>query len=136
MGRTIRHSKRERQKTKRRKKRRQARKNGNGKKAGSIAITSCLPGLEGTEIGAMDVIVDARRNEIHEAEINVSIHQRAEKRSIAWTVETGFGGQSPRVGYRVIPDGSHNELDAVTWVHEISGDSKNHNAATDDMETI
>ena len=57
MNRTHRHSKRLQQKTRRKAKRRKARaKDRAGQKAGSIAIHSRLPGLEGTEIGAMDIV--------------------------------------------------------------------------------
>lgn len=106
MTRMTRLSKRQRKKAQRKEKRKQARKNGDGRKAGSIAIHSRLPGLEGTAIGSMDVVVDARRKDVHPSEISVAIHQRAAKRAVIWTIETGFGGQMPRVGFQVIPDGS------------------------------
>ena len=115
MARTNRHSKRQRLKAKRKAKRKQARKNGNGIKAGSIAIHSRLPGIEGTLIGSMDVVVDAQRTEQHPALINVAIHQRTEKRAIIWSLETGFGGHSPRVGFKVIRDGPLDNLPPVSW---------------------
>ena len=119
MSRTARHSKRQQQKAKRRAKRKEARKNGDGKKAGSIAIHSRLPGLEGTLIGSMDVIADAKRREHHPALITIVVHQRAEKRAVIWTLETGFGGETPRVRFKVAPDGTVDDLPPTLWFADI-----------------
>ena len=119
MSRTIRHSKRQPQKAKRKAKRKEARKNGNGKKAGSIAIHSRLPGLEGAQIGAMDVVVDTRRSDAHPAEISVSIHQRMKQRAVIWTIETGFGGHLPRVGFQVMSEGSIDDLPPTCWFPDL-----------------
>ena len=120
MTRTTRHSKRQRQKAKRKAKRKQARKNSNGQKAGSIAIHSRLPGIEGTLMGSMDVVVDARRKEEHPALIDVAIHQRELKQSIVWTIETGFGREMPRVGFKVIPDGSIDKPPPTCWFPDLA----------------
>lgn len=120
MTRTSRHSRRQSKKAKRKAARKKTRRNGGGKKAGSIAIHSRLPGLEGTEIGSMDVVVDARRKEQHPALINVAIHQRREKRAVIWSIETGFGGQAPRVGYQVIPDGAMDRPPETTWFPDVA----------------
>ena len=118
MTRATRHSDRQKQKAKRKAARKKARRH--GKKAGSIAIHSRLPGLEGTEIGSMDVIVDARRQEQHPAMITVAIHQREEKRAVIWSIETGFGGQPPRVGYQVIPNGSIGAPPPTVWFPDVA----------------
>ena len=88
------------------------------KKAGSIAIHSRLPGLEGTELGAMDVVIDTRRQESHPALITIAIHQREQKRSIVWSIETGFGGMAPRAGYQEIPDGPIDQITPTEWVFD------------------
>ena len=119
MTRMIRRSKRQQQKAKRKAERKKARKNGDGQKAGSIAIHSRLPGLEGTRIGAMDVIVDARRKDRHPAHISVAIHQRGLGRAVIWSIETGFGGQTPRVGFQVVPDGSLDDLPPTRWFPDV-----------------
>ena len=119
MSRTTRHSKRQLQKDKRRAKRKEARKNGNGRKAGSIAIHSRLPGIEGTLIGSMDVVVDGKRADKHPALITVVVYQRTERRSVVWTIETGFGGQTPRTGVKVIPDGQLDDLPPNVWFADI-----------------
>ena len=120
MTRTNRHSKRQRQKDKRKAERKKAKKNKTGQKAGSIAIHSLLPGLEGIEIGAMEIVVDSRRKEKHPALINVSIHHKGDRRAIIWSIETGYGGQPPRVGYQVIPDGPIDKTQQTTWIGEVS----------------
>ena len=122
MARTTRHSKRQRQKQKRRAKRRENRRH--GQKAGSIAIHSLLPGLEGTELGSMDVVIDTRRSDQHPALINVAIHNRSEQRAIIWSIETGFGGQTPRVGYQVICDGDVEEAAPTEWYGVLDDDDR------------
>ena len=117
MARTTRHSKRQRQKQKRRAKRRENRRH--GQKAGSIAIHSLLPGLEGAELGSMDVVIDTRRSDQHPALINVAIHSRSEQRAIIWSIETGFGGQAPRVGYQVIADRAVEEAAPTWWLGRV-----------------
>ena len=120
MTRTHRHSRRLQQKTRRKAKRRKARaKDRTGQKAGSIAIHSRLPGLEGTEIGAMDIVVDARRKQEHPAEIAVTVHGRRDGRTISWVIETGFGGHTPRMGYQVVSGGQLDEPAPMTWVCEL-----------------
>ena len=119
MARTARHSKREQQKAKRKAKRKEIRQNSNGQKAGSIAIHSRLPGLEGIAIGTMDVVVDARRKDQHPALISVAVHHREEQRTVVWTIETGFGGLAPRVGFKLIPDGSIENLPPTCWFADV-----------------
>ena len=119
MAKTTRHSKRQRQKAKRKAERRKARGQNNGQKAGSIAIHSRLPGLEGIEIGEMDVVVDTRRQEHHESLITVTIHQRTQQRAIIWSIETGFGGNVPQVGYQVIPDGTLDDAPPTNWFADL-----------------
>ena len=119
MSRTARHSKRQQQKAKRRARRKEARKNGSGTVAGSIAINSRLPGLEGTLIGSMDVVADTRRKEQHPAQITIVVHQRAKKRAVIWTLETGFGGETPRVGFKIAPDGALDDLPPTAWFADI-----------------
>lgn len=119
MSRMTRRSKRQRQKDKRRAKRRENRKH--GKKAGSIAIHSLLPGLEGTELGSMQVVIDARRTEEHPALVNVVVHHHEQQRAVIWSIETGFGGMAPRVGYRIALDGPIEALSETTWLPMFDG---------------
>lgn len=118
MSKTIRQAKRERHKAKRKAARKQSNKNKAGRKAGSIAIHSRLPGLEGTEMGAMEVIVDKRRKQTHPAEISITVHDESQKRTILWSIETGFGGLIPRFGYQVFSD-TTDSIPSMTWVCEL-----------------
>lgn len=113
MSRAKRHSKRQRQKDKRRAQRRKQRRE--GKKAGSIAIHSLLPGLEGAELGSMDVVVDTRRERGHTALINVVVHHRDQAQAVVWSIETGFGGHPAQVGYQVIADGAIGNAEPTRW---------------------
>ena len=116
---TQRHSKRLEAKSKRRAERKRAReRQRNGKKAGSIAIHSRLPGIEGTEIGSMGVIVDSRREGIHRAEITVTVSDQDSGSTTVWVIETGFGGHTPRVGFQVMPESQLKDLPPVTWMSE------------------
>ena len=119
MGRTTRHSRRQKKRAKRKAARKQSKRT--GEKAGSVAIHSLLPGLEGTELGDMDVVVDTRRQEEHPALLTVSVHHRADRRAIRWSIETGFGGQPARVGYQVIADDALDEVPPTTWFPTIDG---------------
>ena len=114
MTRMKRRSKRQGKKDKRRAERRKNRKH--GQKAGSIAIHSLLPGLEGAEMGSMQVVVDSRREDEHPALINVVVHHQAQQRAVIWSIETGFGGLPARVGYQVAPDGPLDDLPPTTWL--------------------
>ena len=107
-------ARRQQQKSKRRAQRRKHRRHGHN--AGSIAIHSLLPGLEGAELGSMDVVVDQRREDQHPALINVVVHHREQKRAVIWSIETGFGGLPSRVGYQIVPDGAIDELPETTWL--------------------
>lgn len=114
MSRMNRRSKRQHEKDKRHAQRGKNRRH--GRKAGSIAIYSMLPGLEGTELGSMDVVVEDRRTDEHPALINVVIHHGDQERAIIWSIETGFGGLPSRVGSQIAPDGPVNELPPPTWL--------------------
>lgn len=128
MSQTERHSQRLQAKAKRRAERKRARtRNRTGKKAGSIAIHSRLPGLEGTEIGSMGVIVDARRQQVHPAEIMVTVSSQRDGSTTLWIIETGFGGQAPRVGYQRLETGQVNDLPETTWLCELA--CEQHDAA-------
>ena len=122
MSRTKRHSKRKRKKALRKAARKAAKpaRSKTGKKAGSIAIHSRLPGLEGTELGQMEVVVDTRRKETHPALITVAVHDRAKKRAIVWSIETGFGGLRPRAGYQEVKDGALEQVAPTKWVCEVT----------------
>lgn len=122
MSRTKRHSKRHRKKASRkaaRKANRRASKAKAGQKAGSIAIHSRLPGLEGAELGAMEVVVDTRRKESHPAMITVAVHNKEHKRAVVWSIETGFGGQPARAGYQVVSDGELDQVPETEWIIEL-----------------
>ena len=117
-----RNAKRINDKAKRRVERKQARERKRaGEKAGSIAIHSRLPGLEGTEIGSMGVIVDSGRKETHHAEITVAVSNQRSGDTTVWIIETGFGGRAPRVGYQVMPENQPQDIPPITWVCEIPG---------------
>lgn len=123
MSRTTRHSKRKHNKAARRAKRKAVKQRAKtGQKAGSIAIHSCLPGLEGTELGAMDVVVDTRRKENHPALITVAVHNSQQQRALVWSIETGFGGQPPRVGYQEVQDGALDQIAPTQWIFDHAGE--------------
>jgi len=122
MSRTKRHSKRQRKKASRKAARKASRATQRkaGQKAGSIAIHSRLPGLEGAELGAMEVVVDTRRKETHPALITIAVHNKEHKRAVVWSIETGFGGQPPRAGYQVVTDGELDQVPETQWVIELA----------------